>query len=175
MNVNSRKSVEEKLHECERKLEELERLKLVEQSVIAGLEEGGFSDKAIELFRYRKNFLLPDDSLKDEPDIVGSFTGACGDHVEMYLTIDQDIIKDAKFLTDGCPGAVTSASALTGLAMGKDIEEAEKLSVKSVVEYLKEGSRGLPKSMYDCCGIAVGSLRNAIKKYKNVKKFRKKL
>ncbi len=31
-------------------LEELKRLKLVEQSVIAGLREGGFSEKALDFF-----------------------------------------------------------------------------------------------------------------------------
>jgi len=60
--MNNQKSVEEKLNECERKPEGLERLRLVEQLVIAGSKEGGFSDKAIELFWYRKNFLLSDNS-----------------------------------------------------------------------------------------------------------------
>ncbi len=55
----------------EEELEELKRLKSVEQSVIAGLREEGFSEKAIEFFRYRKNFLLPDDSLKETADTVG--------------------------------------------------------------------------------------------------------
>jgi len=36
----------------------------------------------------------------------------------------------------------------------------EKLSVKSVVEYVKEGERGLPKNMYDCYGIARRLLKN---------------
>lgn len=33
------------------------------------------------------------------------------------------------------------------------------------IEHLKEGPRGLPRHMYDCCGIAVGSLREAIRRY----------
>lgn len=147
-------------------LEELRRLRLVEQSVIAGLREEGFSDKALEYFRYRKNFLLPNDPLKDNPNIVGSFTGACGDHVDIYLKIEGDRIKDAKYLTDGCPGAVTSASALTETIKGKRIDQIIRLRVPDIVGFLKEGPRGLPKHMYDCCGIAIGALRDAIAKYK---------
>ena len=146
--------------------EELTRLRLVEQAVIAGLREGGFSEKALEFFRYRKNFLLPDDPLKDNADVVGSFTGACGDHVDIYLKIGQDIIRDAKFLTDGCPGAVTSAAALTEMIKGEDTTRASELKVPDVVGFLKEGAKGLPRNMHDCCGIAVGALRDAIAKYK---------
>ncbi len=56
----------------EEEYEELKRLKLVEQSTIAGLKEEGFSEKAIEFFRERKNFLLPEDSLKDNADMKGT-------------------------------------------------------------------------------------------------------
>ncbi|MCK4416883.1 MAG: iron-sulfur cluster assembly scaffold protein [Candidatus Latescibacteria bacterium] len=163
MSEKSKEELEKKLEECEKKLEEMERLKMVEQSVIAGLREGGFSEKAIKLFRYRKNFLIQDPS-EYEADAVGSFTGSCGDHIDTYLKIEGNVIKDAKYRTDGCPGAVTSGSALTELAIGRTMEEARKLSVKSVVEYLKEGPRGLPKNMYDCCGMAIGALRDAIDK-----------
>jgi len=44
----------------------------------------------------------------------------------------------------------------------KNVDEAKKLNINSVVEYLKEGQKSLPKHMYDCCGIAVGSVRDAI-------------
>lgn len=166
--MKSKKELEEEIEKCKKKLQEMERLRLVEQSVIAGLKEEGFSDKAVKLFRYRKNFLTQDPS-EYKADVKGIFTGACGDHVDTYLKIEGNKIKDAKYHTDGCPGAVTSASALAELAIGKTIKEAEKLSVKSVVEYLRESEKGLPKKMYDCCGIAIGSLRDGIKKWEREK------
>ena len=149
--------------------EELERLRLVEQSTIAGLKETGFSDKALEFFKHRKNFLLPEDSLKDNAEAVGDFTGACGDHIDIYLRIEGDTIKNAKFLTDGCPGAVTSAAVLTEIAKGESIDRAFNLEISDVVEFLKEGPKDLPKHMHDCCGIATWALRDAITKYKKVK------
>jgi NifU-like protein len=81
------------------------------------------------------------------------------------LRIDKEkgTIEDAKYRTDGCPGAVTSASALTELAKGKRLEETLRLNVDDVVRYLEDGTGSLPKHMWDCCAIAVGSLREAIK------------
>lgn len=165
MPEKSKEELEKKLGECKKELDEMKRLRLVEQSVLAGLREEGFSEKAIKLFRYRKNFLTQD-SLEYGADVKGSFTGSCGDHVDTYLKIEGNVIKDAKYHTDGCPGAVTSASTLTELAINKTVEEAKKLSVKSIVEYLKEGPKGLPRHMYDCCGIAIGSLRDGINKWR---------
>jgi|AntAceMinimDraft_9_1070365.scaffolds.fasta_scaffold62080_4 nitrogen fixation NifU-like protein len=161
--------IEKKLRECEKKLGEMARLKLVEQSVIAGLREEGFSEKALELFRYRKNFLIggPEEY---EADVVGSFTGSCGDRVDIYLKIEENVIKDAKYTTNGCPGAVTSASAVTLLLIGKRIDEAKNLNIKSVIEYLKKGQKSLPKHMYDCCGIPIGSLKDAVSKYETKKR-----
>lgn len=39
-----------------KEFEELKRLRLIEQSVVAGLRETGFSDKALEFFRYSRIF-----------------------------------------------------------------------------------------------------------------------
>jgi NifU-like protein involved in Fe-S cluster formation len=160
--------LKEKLKRYEEKLKELQRLKNVEQSIIVGLKEEGFSDKALDFFRYRKIFLLEGDPLEKNADAIGHFTGKCGDHIDTYLKIDKEkgIIDDAKYRTDGCPGAVTSASALTELAKGKNVEEASKLNVSDVVRSLEDGTGSLPKHMWDCCAMAVGSLREAVKRYK---------
>lgn len=161
--------IEKKLRECEKKLGEMKRLKLVEQSVIAGLKEEKFSEKAIKLFRYRKNFLIIDPE-EYKADAVGFFVGSCGDRVDIYLKIKGNIIRNAKYTTDGCPGAVTSGSALTSLLIGKKIDKAQKLNVESVVKYLKEDQKGLPEHMRNCCVIATGALKDAINKYKTIKK-----
>ena len=143
-------------------LEELKRLQLVEESVIAGLREQDFSEKAIELFRTRRNFILQEDPLRDQADVIGSYTGSCGDHIELYLDVEDDTIVNARYFTDGCPGAVTSAAALSVIIDGMAIDEARSLGVPDIVDFLEEGSRGLPKNMHDCAGIAVGSLRDAM-------------
>jgi len=146
--------------------EELKRLRLVEQSVMIGLKEMGFSDKALEFFGYKKNFLLDGDSLKENANAIGGFTGACGDHVDIYLKIRENVIENAKFISYGCSGAVISAAALAEMIKNRNIDQAFKLDISDVVEFLKEGSRGLPRSKHDCCDIAVIALRDAIDRYK---------
>lgn len=162
----NQQALEAELEECKQKLQELRRLKLVEESVIVGLREEGFSKKAIELFRYRKNFITQHDPLKDDADAIGVFTGVCGDQITTYLKISDQRILDAKYSTDGCPGAVTSASALTEMVKKQSIDRARSFTVTDVTEFLKEGATGLPQNMWDCCGIAVGSLRQAINNYR---------
>ena len=144
--------------------EELKRLRRVEESVLVGLREEGFSEKAIEFFRRRKNFLVEGDPLKNNADVVGSFTGSCGDQVDTYLKINKNIIEDAKYITNGCPSAVTSASALTQFVKGKTLEEAGKLTMLDIIGFLKEENKSLPK--HDCITIAIRSLKDAVRRYK---------
>ena len=143
--------------------EELKRLREVEESVLVGLREEGFSEKAIELFRCRKNFLTEGDPFQKNADVIGSFAGSCGDQVDTYLKINKNMIEDAKYTTNGCPGVVTSASALTQFVKGNTLEEAGKLTMLDIVEFLKEGNKSLPK--HDCITIAIRSLKDAIRRY----------
>jgi NifU-like protein involved in Fe-S cluster formation len=57
------------------------------------------------------------------------------------------------------------------LLIGKRVDEAKNLNINSIIEYLKEGQKSLPKHMYDCCGISIGSLKDAIGKYENMKRW----
>ena len=148
----------------EKEFEELKRLRKIEESVIVGLRAEGFSEKAIEFFRNQRNFLVEGNPLKNNADANGSFTGSCGDHVNTYLKIRRNIIKDAKYTTNGCPGAVTSASALTELVKGKTLEEAGKLTMRDIIGFLKEGDKSLPK--HECITIAIASLRDGVRRYK---------
>lgn len=51
----------------------------------------------------------------------------CGDQVDLYLIIDNGIIKDVKFNGSGCAISKASASIMTSLIKGKTIEEAKQL------------------------------------------------
>lgn len=51
----------------------------------------------------------------------------CGDHVDVYLTVDEGIVKDVRFEGSGCAISKSSASLMTSIIKGKTVEEAEKL------------------------------------------------
>lgn len=51
----------------------------------------------------------------------------CGDKIDLYLTIEDNIIKDIKFEGNGCAISKASASIMTTLLKGKTIEEAKQM------------------------------------------------
>jgi len=51
----------------------------------------------------------------------------CGDQLDLYLVIEDGLIKDVKFNGSGCAISKASASIMTSLIKGKTIEEAKQL------------------------------------------------
>jgi len=51
----------------------------------------------------------------------------CGDRIDIYLSIEDDIIKDISFKGEGCAISKASASLMTSTLKGMKISEAEKL------------------------------------------------
>jgi nitrogen fixation NifU-like protein len=51
----------------------------------------------------------------------------CGDRLDVYLIVEDGIVKDVSFKGEGCAISKASASVMTSLLKGKKIEEAEDL------------------------------------------------
>jgi nitrogen fixation NifU-like protein len=51
----------------------------------------------------------------------------CGDHVDLYLIVEGDRIKDISFQGKGCAISKASASVMTSALKGKTVEEAKAL------------------------------------------------
>jgi nitrogen fixation NifU-like protein len=92
-----------------------------------------------------------------------SLTGdpACGDQLKVWIKVDANRIVDIKFKCFGCPGAISTSSMMTVLAMGKTIEEAKQLTDDEVIEALG----GLPEQKKHCSLLGVGALHRAIRNY----------
>ncbi len=93
----------------------------------------------------------------------------CGDMMTIYLSIENDVIKDIKFQTFGCGSAIAVSSMLTELAKGKTIEEAKRITNKDVADALE----GLPKNKLHCSNLGADALQVAIKNYEAKKTGRK--
>lgn len=89
----------------------------------------------------------------------------CGDIMKMYLKIEDGRIIDAKFKTFGCGAAVATSSMATELVKGKTIDEAIKITNKTVAEALD----GLPPIKMHCSNLAEEAIRAAIEDYKKKK------
>ena len=86
----------------------------------------------------------------------------CGDMITFYLKInDQDIIEKASFESYGCAANIATSSIVTEMIKGMKLEDAWKISWKSVAEAVG----GLPSIKFHCGILAVGALKRAIRKY----------
>jgi len=98
----------------------------------------------------------------EEPDGIGHVGNPiCGDVMELYIKVKDDIIVDAKFKTFGCGAAIATSSMVTELVKGKSIKEALAISNRAVAEALG----GLPPIKMHCSVLAQEALRSAIDDY----------
>jgi nitrogen fixation NifU-like protein len=98
----------------------------------------------------------------ENPDamaVVGDPT--CGDYVRVYIKVENGKISDFKFLTQGCPGAISTSSIATELAIGKTLEEALKLTDNDVIQ----AAGGIPARKAHCSLLAIRGLHQAISNY----------
>jgi nitrogen fixation NifU-like protein len=127
-----------------------------EKGVAELLRKAGYPEKAIDYYVRKLNV-----GVIEGAEAVDSFTGFCGDSMRLYLKIENDVIKDAKFQAIGCAGAFASGSALTEMVKGKTLKEAEKITEHDVTKDLE----GLPGPKIHCARLAVDALRKSIESY----------
>lgn len=98
----------------------------------------------------------------ENPDGAGQVGNpVCGDVMRITLRIKDDRIEDIRFKTFGCGAAVATSSMVTELVKGLTIEEAMKVSNKSVADALG----GLPAQKMHCSNLAADALKEAIEDY----------
>ena len=116
-----------------------------------------YSDKVMEHVANPQNVGEIEDA-----DGIGEVGNAkCGDIMKMYIKVDCGVITDCKFKTFGCGAAIATSSAATGMIIGKSIDDALKLTNKSVVSALD----GLPAQKLHCSVLAEQAIKSAISDY----------
>jgi len=124
-----------------------------------------YSQKVMEHFMHPRNV-----GQIENPDGVGHVGNPiCGDIMELYIRVKDNIIVDAKFKTFGCGAAIATSSMVTEMVKGKTIEQALKISNKTVAEALD----GLPPVKMHCSMLAEDALKLAIEDYLNKKNLNK--
>ena len=97
----------------------------------------------------------------NDPSGSAWIKGLCGDSMEIYLIIEKNRIREAKFYTDGCDSTIACGNAITGFAMSKTIDEALSLSPREIINSLDD----LPKDHIHCAILAVSTFHKAIADY----------
>ena len=121
-----------------------------------------YSKKVMDHFTNPRNV-----GVIEKPDGFGKVGNpVCGDLMEMYIKVENDIITDIKFKTFGCGSAIATSSMVTELAIGKTIDEALDITRNDVAEELD----GLPPQKMHCSNLAADALHAAIEDYKKKEK-----
>ncbi|MDX8337179.1 MULTISPECIES: Fe-S cluster assembly scaffold protein NifU [Cetobacterium] len=116
-----------------------------------------YSEKVMDHFMNPRNV-----GTMENPDGYGKVGNpSCGDIMEIFLKIENDIITDVKFRTFGCASAIATSSVSTEMVLGKNIHEALEITNKVVAEALG----GLPATKMHCSVLAEEALKEAIEDY----------
>jgi nitrogen fixation NifU-like protein len=117
-----------------------------------------YSDKVMDHFSNPRNV-----GVLEGANGVGRVGNAkCGDIMQMYIRVKDDIIEDVSFRTFGCGAAIATSSMATEMVRGKTLDEALRLTNKAVTEALD----GLPPQKMHCSVLAEEGIRAAIEDYR---------
>ena len=95
------------------------------------------------------------------PDGYAHVTGDCGDSMEVFLAIQDRLIRQARFDTLGCGFTLACGSMAMEMAEGKAVSEAMRVDAKKIAVALG----GLPPTHEHCAELATEALRKAIQDY----------
>ncbi|MGL5123778.1 MAG: Fe-S cluster assembly scaffold protein NifU [Fusobacteriaceae bacterium] len=116
-----------------------------------------YTEKVMEHFMSPKNV-----GVMENPDGYGKVGNPnCGDIMEIYIKVENEIIVDVKFRTFGCASAIASSSVATELVLGKTVQEALLITNKAVVKELGE----LPPVKMHCSVLAEEAIKLAVEDY----------
>lgn len=116
-----------------------------------------YSEKVLDHFANPRNV----GEIEDASGVGTVGNAKCGDIMRIYLDIQDNIIRDAKFKTFGCGAAVATSSMATELIIGKTVEEALGVTNKAVMEALD----GLPPVKVHCSLLAEEAIHAALWDY----------
>jgi nitrogen fixation NifU-like protein len=68
--------------------------------------------------------------MENATQFAEGYNPLCGDHLDVFLLIEDGVVKDDSFKGEGCAISKASASLMTSILKGKRVEEAEKLFEK---------------------------------------------
>lgn len=87
----------------------------------------------------------------------------CGDGYRLYLDVEGNVIRDARYTTTGCSFSLASLAIICDLAKNKSLEDAMKIQP----EELEPAIEGYPEKRKNYAVTAVQALQKAVKDYQN--------
>ncbi|OPY66243.1 MAG: NifU-like protein [Syntrophorhabdus sp. PtaU1.Bin002] len=116
-----------------------------------------YSDKVMEHFNNPRNAGFMEDA--QGTGEIGDFS--CGDFMRVFVKVESNILTDVKYQIKGCPASIACASAMTELAIGKNLDDAMVICDDDIVDALD----GLPEAKLHCSNLSASALQKAIYDY----------
>ena len=104
----------------------------------------------------------------ENPDGYGKRKGQCGDTIEIFLSMNNDLIESVSFVADGCLNTRACANTVAVMAKGITIDQAWEITPESIIEFLET----LPSHETHCAELAAGAFYRALSNYMGIKGHR---
>ena len=105
---------------------------------------------------------VPDDDSffgrMNDPSGSALVRGPCGDEMEFYLYVRDNLIHDVKYYTEGCEPTRLCGRAVAKRTKGKTILDALAVSPRDIID----SGESLPEKRRHCAILAVSALYRAI-------------
>ncbi len=96
-----------------------------------------------------------------DADSHACIRGGCGDSMEIFLKFEDNRVKKASYVTDGCGSSALCGSFTAELAHGRNPEELFELGFEDVLKTIGT----FPKKDEHCAKLAILTLHEAVNRY----------
>ena len=97
----------------------------------------------------------------NDPTGAGLLNGPCGDTMEFYIYVRNDIIEDVKYYTEGCGNTRACGHAVACRAKGRTVTDALSISAGELIR----SGECTPEMGRHCAILAVSTLYRALADY----------
>ena len=121
---------------------------------VAALNSNMFSERLLDHFQHPRNAgTLPSANVKIEV-----INPVCGDILQLAAQIENNVVKEIRFLCRGCTASIACASLLTESARGKELNELSSMTPESLAESLG----GIEPASFHAANLAHDALQSLI-------------
>jgi nitrogen fixation NifU-like protein len=104
--------------------------------------------------------------LEDANVVIQAGDSECDDKLIFFIRIEDDMVRDIRFLIEGCETTIATASIVTEMVMGQSLDTVLMLSDRSIADALA----GLPEEKMHCAEMAASAMHTAVHEYRGTTK-----
>ncbi len=100
--------------------------------------------------------------LEDANVVIQAGDPECDDRLIFFIRIEDDKVRDIRFLMEGCDTTVATSSVVTEMVMGKSLDEVLSLDESAISAALD----GLPEEKKHCAALAASAMHAAVHQFR---------